>query len=73
MLLNQKQYVEIKLLNKKVLKYKDTKGNPEEFIKRQKELRRLLRIRDEVKENRQLLIESLRVQAKLMQDARSRK
>jgi len=50
-----------------------TKGNLEEFIKRQKEFRRLLRIRDEVKENRQVLIESLRVQAKLMQDARSRK
>ncbi|MFW4370922.1 MAG: hypothetical protein EHV01_003150 [Spiroplasma sp. hy2] len=73
MLLNQKQYAEIKLPNKQVLKYKDTKGNLEEFIKRQKEFRRLLRIRDEVKENRQLLIESLRVQAKLMQDARSRK
>lgn len=73
MLLNQKQYAEIKLLNKQVLKYKDTKGNLEEFIKRQKEFRRLLRIRYEIKENRQLLIESLRVQAKLMQDARSRK
>ncbi|WP_342256454.1 hypothetical protein [Spiroplasma endosymbiont of Poecilobothrus nobilitatus] len=73
MLLNQKQYAEIKLLNKQVLKYKDTKGNLEEFIKLQKEFRRLLRIRDEVKENRQALIESLRVQAKLMQDARSRK
>lgn len=73
MLLNQKQYAEIKLLNKQVIKYKNTKGNLEEFIKRQKEFRRLLRIRDEVKENRQALIESLRVQAKLMQDARSRK
>lgn len=73
MLLNQKQYAEIKLLNKQVIKYKNTKGNLEEFIKRQKEFRRLLRIHDEVKENRQALIESLRVQAKLMQDARSRK
>ncbi len=73
MLLNQKQYAEIKLLNKQVLKYKDKKGNLEEFIKRQKEFWRLLRIRDEVKENRQVLIKSLRVQEKLMQDARSRK
>ncbi|GAA6238389.1 MAG: hypothetical protein SPLM_05090 [Spiroplasma phoeniceum] len=37
MLLNQKQYAEIKLINKQVLKYKDTKGNLEEFIKHQKE------------------------------------
>lgn len=56
MLLNQKQYAKIKLLNKQVLKYKDRKGNLEEFIKRKKELRRLLIIRDEVKENRQILI-----------------
>ncbi|WP_424525763.1 hypothetical protein [Spiroplasma endosymbiont of Glossina fuscipes fuscipes] len=73
MLLNQKQYAEIKLLDKQVLKYKNTKGNIEEFIKRQKEFQRLLRIRDEVKENRQALIESLRVQAQLMQEARNNK
>ncbi|KAF0851448.1 MAG: hypothetical protein EIB84_01280 [Spiroplasma poulsonii] len=73
MLLNQKQYAEIKLLDKQVLKYKNTKGNIEEFIKRQKEFQRLLRIREEVKENRQALIESLRVQAQLMQEAHDKK
>ncbi|WP_425379435.1 hypothetical protein [Spiroplasma endosymbiont of Stenodema calcarata] len=72
-LLNQKQYAEIKLLDKQVLKFKNTKGNMEEFIKRQKEFQRLLRIREEVKENRQALIESLRIQAQLMQEARSKK
>ncbi|WHQ36492.1 hypothetical protein [Spiroplasma sp. SV19] len=73
MLLNQKQYAEIKLLDKQVLKYKNTKGNIEEFIKHQKEFQRLLRIREEIKENRQALIESLRVQAQLMQEARNKK
>ncbi|AHF57665.1 hypothetical protein [Spiroplasma eriocheiris] len=73
MLLNQKQHIEIRLLNKQLLKNKTTKANIEDFIKKQKEFQDLLRIREEIKENRDLLIASLRTQAKLTQEARAKK
>ncbi|AHF60950.1 hypothetical protein P344_03080 [Spiroplasma mirum ATCC 29335] len=73
MLLNQKQHIEIRLLNKQLLKNKTTKANIEDFIKKQKEFQDLLRIREEIKENRDLLITSLRTQAKLTQEARAKK